>query len=311
MRGECGSELQGSTPGHLPREWSATLWITSSEVRGSLWQTENTVFRITLRSLAWLVWSWSATPEMPKKRRCIRSSAVGNPAGPFAFTLVVVGRLEAEDREGEKGEREGVDDDGLLCCCDVLCTRLGSCCPPEEGEDEEDGSSLSMGRFAPKWGKGSTSSSTITPSPCGPPSPVLHNVTALSSRSVSSTGRGSNTSLLLDPCETKSWDCPLWCSSGREVEFLGDRDGVVQGVAELTSTTLAPCCTLDLELATLPVSFSTLLCCALAIFLEADALSLFLSRVPSPSELHRACSNTSNCSLLRYLSSSLHNDKRC
>ena len=100
ISGDCGSGVQGS------------LWhLSPSESRsgsGSLWQMVNTCLRITLISLAWLVCSWSATPEMATKRRCIRSSALANPAGPLFLRPVFLGHFDLLDWGSDAGEEAAI-----------------------------------------------------------------------------------------------------------------------------------------------------------------------------------------------------------
>lgn len=102
MRGDCGSGVQGLIAGYSP---PISSFAGEKDSSGSLRHNVNTCFRIILSSLAWLVWSWSATPEMATNRRCIRSSALAKPPGPLArgdfFPVILVPLFGATATEEE------------------------------------------------------------------------------------------------------------------------------------------------------------------------------------------------------------------
>ena len=108
MRGDCGSGVQGLIAGYSP---PISSFAGEKDSSGSLRHSVNTCFRIILSSLAWLVWSWSATPEMATNKRCIRSSALAKPPGPLArgdfFPVILVPLFGATATEEE----------WLLCSC--------------------------------------------------------------------------------------------------------------------------------------------------------------------------------------------------
>ena len=89
---------------------------------------------MTLRSLAWLVCSWSATPEIATNSLCMRSSALANPAGPLLRWPLRRAGLPNSLRL-VKGEEE---DDGV-CLLSCVVRRGG------EMMDVAMGRSLAMG----------------------------------------------------------------------------------------------------------------------------------------------------------------------
>ncbi len=303
INGDWGSGVHGSSSSTPPEYffWDTSLGhCITSQSSDSLWHTVKTLFRITLRSLAWLVCSWSATPEMPRKSRCMRSSALWNPAGPLGFDFFGLESLPEEllvfaGLEGEGGEREGMEVERLVWAVVVGRGSLA------------DGSVLSTGWLAPKRGKGSTSSRTTLPS-----APVVD--TDIST--VLGTGRGSKTVLeeslesrliecLLCSCEGEGSASPLLVEGEAAVDCPSWADsGLLGGVAAVISLDLAPSCR--------PLGWEwepSFLLCLAAFFLEAVTLSLLCSSVPSPSALHRAFSNVSTCSGVRCPSSSLNKNK--
>lgn len=269
ISGDWGSGVHGSNSSTLEH----FLWVTwlehgiiSSGLSGSLWHTVNTFFRITLKSLAWLVCSWSATPEIPKKSRCMRSSALWNPAGPLGLDFLV---LESEllVRAG-LALREG-GEEGPVCGAVAV----------GRGVVVADGSAFSTGSLVPRWGKGSTSSRTAPPS-----APVA-------------TGRGSKT-VVEDSLESrlKEWLlCSCWegaesvSPEGEALDCPWAESGLLGGAATEIS--------LEIGLVSSWVSF--LLLFLTTFFLAAAALSLLCSSVPSPSALQRAFSRVFTCSGVR------------
>ena len=123
----------------------------------------------------------------------MRSSALWNPAGPLALDFLglesrgeeplALAGLELTSGEGE-GAREGVERVG---CGVVVVGRVGLA----------EGSALSTGWSVPRWGKGSSSKTTL------PSAPVAD--TGISTVA----GRGSKT-VLGESLESMMYECLLW-----------------------------------------------------------------------------------------------------
>ena len=210
------------------------------------------------------------------------------PSDDEASSLGGPGGVSADDEGGDIGEVGGAGCVGLVGAGSIVCAA---------GDDEE-GRVFSIGWSAPRLGKGSSSSSTI---PTG---------TGIAPVVVLRTGIGSKTVFPVS-LESRLYEC-LLCECefnvGRvRVELVGgdcsiaDRGLLIGDVVTLVavaaaiSSSASPCwCLLELEWDVVLLPF-----CCFAFFLVAAALTLFRSRVPSPSALHRACSRTSSCSWSR------------
>lgn len=170
-----------------------------------------------------------------------------------------------------------------------------------------DGRTLSIGWFVPRCGNGSISSRTTSPS-CATPTSAVDRVPSPDDP----TGCGSNT-VLLESLESRLYECLLWgcveegvakdwsggeadevdCCKFAERGLLGTPSDDAVALESTTGVISLETVSLERELAPVPFLF------CLAFFLAAAALSLLRSRVPNPSELHRACSRVSSCSALR------------